>query len=480
MATEVVVPMLGVTIEKGTIVEWLKKEGDHVEKGESIFVVEVEKATTEVESPAAGILAKILLPVGQEVPVLTVAAIITEPGEEVPEKYLSGAFGVSSLSPREVPRPQGEPAVSPGVPEHLPGGTVKIVPAARKLALERGLTIGAIQPSGPDGVVTMRDVERAEEIPAIRASTLARRTANTEGIPLDGIEGTGVRGRIMRADVERTLQEDAAPGLGKVIPMDSMRKVIARRMSESAFTTPHIYFFTSICMDPLLNFRKEIADDFEAKFGNRPSVNDFLIKAVALNILDFPMLNATIRDEEIHILADVNVCLAVALPDGLIVPAIANADRAGLANIVEQRIDLVKRARSGNLSLEELQRGTFTISSLAQFDITHFTAIINPPQSGILSVGKTVDELYLSDGAVKSRITATFGLSVDHRIIDGAVAAAFLQELKAKLQKPTFTFLSYWLESEEGYVRLGNLGRWTGRICGRRPRRSAGSQGPAG
>lgn len=442
MATEVVIPMLGVTVEKGTIVEWLKNEGDHVEKGESIFVVEVEKATTEVEAPVSGILAKILLPAGQEVPVLTVAAIITEPGEEVPEKYLSGAVGLSSLKPEGIPRSQRAQAVSEGGPAQALSGPIKIMPAARRLAREKGLIIGAIQPSGPDGVVTVRDVEMGKDAHAIRASTLARRMADKERLSLEAVEGTGVRGRIMRADVERTLQEAAAPGLGKVIPMDSMRKVIARRMSESAFTAPHIYFFTNICMDPLLNFRREIASDFESKFGNRPSMNDFLIKAVALNILDFPILNATIKDQEIHILPDVNICLAVALPDGLIVPAIANADRAGLATIVEQRIDLVKRARSGNLTLEELQRGTFTISSLAQFDITHFTAIINPPQSGILTVGKTVDELYLSDGVVRSRQIATFGLAVDHRVIDGAVAAAFLQALKAKLEKPTFTFLS--------------------------------------
>jgi len=191
-----------------------------------------------------------------------------------------------------------------------------------------------------------------------------------------------------------------------------------------------------------LKFRKELLPAFENKFDLRPSVNDFLIKAVAMNILDFPMLNAVVRESEIHILPEVNICLAVALPEGLIVPALAHTDRAGLVEIVQQRTDLVERARSGNLSREELDRGTFTISSLAQFDITYFTAILNPPQSGILSVGKTRDELYLDDGIVKTRKMATFGLSVDHRIIDGAVAAGFLQSLKTKLENPTFTFLN--------------------------------------
>jgi pyruvate dehydrogenase E2 component (dihydrolipoamide acetyltransferase) len=195
-------------------------------------------------------------------------------------------------------------------------------------------------------------------------------------------------------------------------------------------------------MDPLLNFRRQVVAEFEKKFGLRPSVNDFLIKAVALNIVDFPMLNASVKDKKIHIAAEINVCLAVALEDGLIVPAIANADIVGLVDIVRQRKDLVTRARSGKLTMEELERGTFTISSLSQYDILYFTAILNPPQSGILSVGKTREELYMNeDGAVNKRKVATFGLSADHRIIDGTLAADFLQNLKWKLERPTFTFL---------------------------------------
>ena len=274
-------------------------------------------------------------------------------------------------------------------------------------------------------------------------SRLAQRLAAKEGVSLEGIEGSGVRGRIMRKDVESAWVEARRPGLGKVIPMATMRQVIARRMSESAFSAPHIYFFTEVGLDPLLNLRHELLPEFEKEFGLRLSINDLLIKAVALNILDFPILNGRVQGQEVHIAADVNICLAVALDDGLIVPAIANADRAGLVDIIRQRQDLVKRARAGKLTIEELERGTFTISSLAQYDITHFTAILNPPQSGILTLGKTRDELYLNDeGAVKTRKIATFGLSVDHRIIDGAVAADFLQNLKHKLERPAFTFLS--------------------------------------
>jgi pyruvate dehydrogenase E2 component (dihydrolipoamide acetyltransferase) len=439
--------MLGVTVENGKIIEWLKAEGDTVEKGESIFIVEAEKVTTEVESPASGILSKILLPPGEEVPVLTVVGVITDPGEDVPEEYLKAAPIMAETEKAAVAVP-GTESVSAPEPAQATKvrGAVKIVPAARRLAQEKGIDFSDLQGTGPEGVILYRDIDSAGPVllgPAVRASTLARRYAEKEGVSLAGVEGTGVRGRVMRTDVERAVEEAARPGLGKIIPMNTMRQVIARRMAESKFTAPHIYFFTDICMDALLNLRKEILTDFESRFGIRPSVNDFLIKAVALNILDFPMLNATLQGDEIHIQSEVNVCLAVALPDGLIVPAIANADMEGLANIVLQRMDLVERARSGKLTADELQRGTFTISSLAQYDITYFTAIINPPQCGILSIGKTRDELYMVEGEVKTRQIATFGLSVDHRIIDGAVAADFLQNLKIKLEKPIFTFLNY-------------------------------------
>jgi len=446
VATEVVIPILGITVETGVIVEWLKNEGDPVEKGESLFVVEMDKVTTEVESPATGILARILLPVGQKVSVLTVAAVITEPGEKLPTEYESVSDEVATVEQTgEELDGRAESAADLAVwrasaftsPDEL----VRIIPVARRLAMEKGLDIANITATGPDGVILLRDVETALAETASKASTLAKRYAENKGVSLKGLDGSGIRGRIMRHDVQKTLKDKKTPALGKIIPMDSMRLAIARRMSESAFTAPHIYFFSDINLDPLLNFRNGILEEFKQQFGLRPSINDFLIKAVALNIADFPIMNATIRGEEIHIQPNINISLAVALPDGLIAPSIVNADKVGLAEIVLQRLDLVKRARVGNLTLDELERGTFTISSLAQYEITHFTAILNPPQSGILTVGKTKDELYLEEGQVKVRKIISLGLSVDHRIIDGVIAADFLQNLKRKMEKPAFTFL---------------------------------------
>lgn len=457
MATEVVIPMLGVTVENGKIVEWLKNEGDPVEKGESLFIVEADKVTTEVESPASGILAKILLAEGEEVPVLTVVALITEPGEAIPDNYSSPstAGNVPGATPStSIPEAGSQPTYNTVVDESVTG-PIKIVPAARKLAQDRGLELHNIPPSGPEGVITHNDVIKAADQQKVaaqqRASTLARRQAEMSGVALEEVEGTGVRGRIMRADVTaaagkaaasyRTSAADVDTSFGTVIPMDGMRQTIARRLSSSAFTAPHVAFYTDVYMDPLLSYRKGVLTPFEKQVGLRPSINDFLIKAVALTIREYPLLNGTLKEDGIHVLPNINIGLAVAIPNGLVVPAITDADQCGLAEIVRQRSDLVPRALKGQLTMEEMERGSFTISSLAQYEITFFTSILNPPQSGILSVGKTRDELHLVDGEVKVRHVATMGLAVDHRIIDGAMAAGFVQCLKEKLETPAFTFM---------------------------------------
>ncbi len=336
---------------------------------------------------------------------------------------------------------------------------IRIVPAARRMAQEAGIDLATVTGSGPEGLILVRDIAdsvargSAREKAAkedVQASTLARKLAEKRGVVLTRLQGTGTRGKIMKADVERApakvfqrpdAPEEIGPLFGKTLPMTQMRKVISKRMTESAFTAPHICFFTDVEMDRLHSLREEILPDFEKQYGVRISVNDFLIKAVAMTIREFPMLNATLKGEEIFVHPEINVGLAVAMEEGLIVPAIAQTDQLGLGKIAQMRSDLVDRARAGKLTLEEIERGTFTISSLAQFDITFFTAILNPPQSGILSVGKTVEQLALKDGQVVSKRVARLGLSVDHRIIDGAVAASFMQSLKKRLESPTFTFM---------------------------------------
>ena len=333
------------------------------------------------------------------------------------------------------------------------------------MAKEKGIDLLSIRGSGPGGTVLIRDVELfvrkgGQAGPRILATPTARKLADREGISLASVKGTGVSGRVMKTDVieaksaptsfpprpkvsEARVVQVSKYRLGQIIPMNSIRKVIAKRMAQSKFTAPHIYFFNDVDLEKLLALREEILTEFEEAEGVRISVNDFLIKAVALTLKEFPLVNSMISGEEIRIFPEINVGLAVAMEDGLIVPAIARPDQLGLGEIARYRADLVDRARKAKLTIEEMERGTFTISSLAQFAITFFTAILNPPQSGILSVGKVEERPVVRNGQVAVRRMMKDGLSVDHRIIDGAVAAQFLQSLKKKLENPYTTFLRF-------------------------------------
>jgi len=333
---------------------------------------------------------------------------------------------------------------------------LRAVPLARWMAKKERIDLSLVKGTGPKGVILPKDVERFRTtqsamgtvVPTKKrlASSLARKWAAKKGISLEKINGTGNRGRIMMADVTRAMEKGAiSPNgqgmFGQTLPMTQMRKAIAKRMSLSAFTAPHIYFFSDVEMDALNKRREEILPDFERKFKIRISINDFFIKAVAVTIGEFPILNSRLKGEEIYIMPEINIGLAVALEEGLIVPAVPQADQLSLAEISQIRTDLVDRARTRKLKLEEIERGTFTISSLAQFDITFFTAILNPPQSGILTIGKETDHLALREGKVITKKIARFGLSVDHRIIDGVLAARFLESLKNRLEKPALASL---------------------------------------
>jgi pyruvate dehydrogenase E2 component (dihydrolipoamide acetyltransferase) len=448
MATEVIIPALGVVVESAKITRWLKKEGDPVVKGEPLIEIESEKVSTEIIAPASGVLGPLLYPEGAEVPITKIVTVVLAQGESLPDWFLREKEAVQ----QDAPAPAGVAVPSPPAEKISP--PMKAAPAARKLAEKKGIDLSKVTPTGPHGTVMIKDVEAylastpqpGADI-AVRATPVARKVAEDLKVPLAGVPGTGIQGRVMKEDVLRAAGAGAVTqpeGIwGKVIPMNSKRQVIARRMAQSAFTAPHIYFFTDVNLDGLIRLRDSITEDFEKSFQARISINDFLIKAVALAIREFPLLNSRIQGEkEVYVNPEINIGLAVALDDGLIVPAIPCADRSGLGEIARLRSDLVARARQGKLTHEEIDRGTFTISSLANYDITSFTAILNPPQSGILTVGKMHEQLYLEKGEIKARKICQLGLSVDHRIIDGAVAAQFLQKIKKSLENPYYSFLN--------------------------------------
>jgi pyruvate dehydrogenase E2 component (dihydrolipoamide acetyltransferase) len=444
MAIEVIIPALGLIVEKVKILNWLKSEGDRVEKGEPLLEIESDKVVTEILSPASGILGSILYGVGVEVPITTVVGLIMVEGEEIPEFYRQQ---VEELLPTKVAMaiplsPLAEKRSKP----------VKVAPAAQKLAEERKIDLSVVIPTGPHGTIMKKDVETylasgvSEKRPQ-KVSGLALKVAEEFRVSLARIEGTGVQGRIMKADVLRTMGQKASVSkeeslFGKIIPMSKMRQVIVRRLSESAFTAPHIYLFIDVDMEEVLRLRGSIMKEFEEQFEVGLSINDFLIKAVALAIREYPLLNASVKGNEIHIHPEINIGLAVALDEGLIVPAIPRADKLSLRAIAQMRVELVSRGRKGKLTLNEIERGTFTISSLANFGIRFFTAIINPPQSGILSVGKIEDQLYLENGEVKGRKISRFGLSADHRIVDGVEAAKFLQTTRKIMENPNAYFVN--------------------------------------
>jgi len=448
MATEVIIPALGVVVESAKIIRWLKKEGDAVVKGEPLIEIESEKVSTEIIAPASGVLGPLLYPEGAEVPITKIVTVVLAQGESLPDWFLREKEAVQ----KGAPAPAGVAVPSPPAEKISP--PMKAAPAARKLAEKKGIDLSKVTPTGPHGTIMIKDVEaylasgaKATEEKPMRATPVARKVAEDLKVTLAGVPGTGIQGRIMKEDVLRAAGAGPATqpeGIwGKVIPMNSKRQVIARRMAQSAFTAPHIYFFTDVNLDGLIRLRDSISEDFEKSFQARISINDFLIKAVALAIREFPLLNSRIQGEkEVYVNPEVNIGLAVALDDGLIVPAIPCADRSGLGEIARLRSDLVARARQGKLTHEEIDRGTFTISSLANYDITFFTAILNPPQSGILTVGKMHEQLYLEKGEIKTRKICQLGLSVDHRIIDGAVAAQFLQKIKKSLENPYYSFLN--------------------------------------
>lgn len=337
--------------------------------------------------------------------------------------------------------------------EPVKSNQIGAVPAARFLARQRGLDLSQVPGSGPRGCILQKDVEsflpgqsvkKPPAAPGGSVTSLARKLAQREGVDLAAISGSGPRGRITKDDVLRAIASPpaaAGPPAARQVPATGMRKTIARRLSASAFTAPHIHFFSDIKMDNLLGLYGEIKGEILERYQVKISVNDLLIKAVALTLEEFPYLNASFDGDNIQLWPEVNVGLAVALDEGLIVPAIARANQATIWDIAAQRLDLVERARQLKLLAPEIERGTFTISSLAQYDISHFTAIINPPQSAILSVGQTREAVVVEKGQMVVRQVATLGLSVDHRLVDGAVAAQYMSSLKKKLERPALMFM---------------------------------------
>ena len=434
---EVIMPKLGLTMEEGTIVRWLKAEGDEIEKGEILFEVQTDKVVMEVESPASGILGKILVGDDETVPVVHVVAYIVAPGEQIPEL-----------------RPQVDitaPTMAGATPSEPAQVTSRIVatPGARRLARDKGVNLGDVRGSGGDGMIVKKDVVaalkvRQRRVPEgavaegkVRASPGARRVAREQGLTLGEVPGTGPGGRIVERDVaDFVAARQTLPVEEEFFPVGPVRKLMAERMSQSFSTAPHFYLGVEVKATALVELRERLLPICEEKAGVRLTFTDMLVKLLAAKLRDHPLANATWEEGRIRLYREINVGLATAVDEGLVVPVIKGADELSLTEVAVARRELAKKATAGKLTLGEITGGTFTLTNLGMLGVDVFQAIINPPQSAILATGRIAERPVVEKGQVVVSPTINLTLSVDHRVVDGATAARFLQDLQALIEDP--------------------------------------------
>jgi len=436
MAIEIKMPALSPTMESGTLSKWLVKEGDSVTSGDIIAEIETDKATMEVEAVDEGTMAKIVVPEGtEEVRVGTLIAMLAEEGED--------ASSISVPAGGEAPKAEA-PAEAPKTEATHATAQPSAAPAAAEPAQQvTQADTGTKAPAAP----------KDEKGGRIFASPLARRIAKDAGIDLTQVKGTGPRGRIVKADVEKAKAEGvparaaagapaaAAPAAAipgapdrpyEEVKLSSMRKTIARRLTEAKQQVPHFYLTVDINLDPLMALRKQI----NSREGVKVSVNDFLIKAAAAALVQEPAMNVQYAGDKLYQLKVADISVAVAIEGGLITPVIRDADKKGLLAISNEMKDLAQRAKDGKLKPEEYQGGGFSISNLGMFGIKHFDAVINPPQAGILAVGAGEKRPIVKDDAVSIATIMTVTLSVDHRAVDGAIGAKWLAAFKGLVEDP--------------------------------------------
>jgi len=446
MPIEIRMPALSPTMTEGNLARWLKKEGDEVHAGDVIAEIETDKATMEYEAADEGRIGKIIVPEGaQGIKVHEPIALLLEEGEDPAalEKFTAAASSgngqraeapaapPSGVSPKTEPppAPTAPPPATPAersVPAHVNGGRVFASPLARRMAQQAGLDLVAIRGSGPQGRIVKADIDKALGAPG--AAPARAPVAAPAMVPAAPSTPVFAKQQVLALAGNPPYSEK---------PHSAMRRVIARRLSESKQTIPHFYLSIDCTIDELLKIRKALNDKApKDQGGYRISVNDFVIRAAALALRQVPAANASWSDEAILLWERVDIAVAVALDDGLITPIIKGADQKGLAQIAQESKDLAERARAGKLKLEEFQGGTFSISNLGMYGIREFAAVINPPQGGILAVGLGEQRPIVRDGQLAVATVMTCTLSGDHRAVDGAVGAQFLAAFKKLVEDP--------------------------------------------
>ena len=438
MPVKIEMPRLSDTMQAGTVVKWNVKEGDKVKSGQALADIETDKATMELPCYDDGVVAAVPVPAGQNVPIGTVILVLAQAGEDpaaVKAQFAGGATAPAKAAPApaKVAAPAAAPVAAPvavaaaassHAPAHANGHShapsrVFASPLARKIAADSGVDLGALQGSGPSGRIIRRDVEAA----LAGGATSPVATPTTYVAPQLSPSGTKLA--------------------GKVVTLSNMRRVIATRLVESKTTVPHYQVSVDVDMDALIKLRGDLNEQLASQ-GVKLSVNDFLVRACALAMHQHPYVNSrwvpTPGQEAIELLSDVNIGVAISLPEdrggGLVVATLRNADQTGLRQISAQSKTLADKARAKGLSPQEMSDSTFTISNLGMFGVSHFTAIINPPNAAILAVGAAIQKPVVRNGQLAVGHVMTMTMSSDHRIIDGAMAAAYLATVKGLLEKP--------------------------------------------
>lgn len=460
-------PQMGYDMREGTVVRWLKKEGEDVARGEIIAEIETDKATVEFEAFTGGVLRKIVADAGIVVPVGQVIAVITAADEALPDDFPEGAV---ASTPEPTPVVSDQAPNSSRTVQSEPGsdtGEVRASPIARRLAREQGVDLTRVSGTGPGGRIIEADVLAAGNGSAavaqvtlptgspseVRASPIARRLARERGIDLATLIGSGPGGRIIEADILTAGEGDVAvaepisesdipaavAGHGGRLELSRMRQTIAKVTSDSKRETPHFYVASDIDMSKAMGLRSEINDHVDT--NSRVSVNDLIVKASAMAIERHPKFNAFFRDDYLQMNVSVNIGIAIALDSGLIVPGIPACEDKTLVEVAAASRDLAARANSGALRTEEYAGTTYSVSNLGMFDVDSFTAIIYPPHAAILAVGTVKEQPVVRDGQITVAQIMKATLSVDHRVADGAEAAQFLTEIKKLLENPVALLL---------------------------------------
>ncbi len=433
MPIEILMPALSPTMEEGTLAKWLVKEGDTVSSGDIIAEIETDKATMEFEAVDEGTIGKIIVPEGSEgVKVNALIAVLLEDGEEASDAVPSSASAddagdkaAATAVTAEPATPTAEPsaAPAPAAPAASDGTRIFASPLARRIAADQGLELSALQGSGPHGRIVKADVLAAGDAPAKPAPAAGPAVSAATPAPAPSVSADA----IAKIYADRDFTE---------IPLDGMRKTIAARLTEAKQTIPHFYLRRDIKIDNLLSFRGQLNKQLEAR-GVKLSVNDFIIKACALALQTVPAANAVWAGDRVLQLTPSDVAVAVAIEGGLFTPVLKDAEQKSLSSLSAEMKDLATRARSKKLAPHEYQGGSFAISNLGMFGIDNFDAVINPPHGAILAVGAGVKKPVIDeDGQVSVATVMSVTLSVDHRVIDGALGAELLQAIVDNLENP--------------------------------------------